>query len=56
MKRARFRVQNNIRWLVVGLWAILGIVTLRYAWIQLVQGDEMAARMRQQAIAPGRHH
>ena len=48
MKRARFRVQNNIRWLVVGLWAILGIVTLRYAWIQLVQGDEMAARMRQQ--------
>ena len=42
MRSARLRVQNNIRWLVVGLWALLGIVTLRYAWLQLVQGDELA--------------
>ncbi len=48
MRSARLRVQNNIRWLVVGLWALLGIVTLRYAWLQLVQGDELAERMRQQ--------
>lgn len=44
----RSKVQNNIRWLVIGLWGMLCVVTLRYAWIQLVQGDEMAERMRLQ--------
>ncbi len=48
MRSARSRVQNNIRWLVVILWGFLGIVALRYAWIQLVQGDELAERMRLQ--------
>ena len=48
MKSPRSKVQNNIRWLVIGLWGMLCIVTLRYAWIQLVQGDELAERMRLQ--------
>ena len=48
MMTPRSKVQNNIRWLVIGLWGMLCVVTLRYAWIQLVQGDEMAERMRLQ--------
>ena len=48
MKRNRIRVQNRIRGLVLVLLVGIGIVILRYAWIQLVQGSELAERMRYQ--------
>ena len=48
MKRNRIRVQNRIRWLVVALLAGMGVVVFRYAWLQLVQGSELAERMRYQ--------
>ncbi|HCB93121.1 MAG TPA: peptidoglycan glycosyltransferase [Selenomonas sp.] len=48
MKRNRIKLQTNIRWLVVALLVGMGIVVLRYAWIQLVKGTEMTERMRYQ--------
>lgn len=49
VKKRRKRAQDNLQLLVVLI--LLGfIVTLgRYGWIQLVQGDEMEARVRMQA-------
>ena len=44
----RNKVQSNIRWLVVVLLFGLVIVIFRYAWLQLVQGSELAERMRYQ--------
>lgn len=48
MKKDRIRVQNHIRWLVVFLVGMMGVVMIRYAWVQLVQGGELAERMRRQ--------
>ena len=48
MRNQRVRVQNRIRWLVVVLIAFMGLVVLRYAWLQLVQGTELAERVRNQ--------
>ena len=48
MKKSRLKVQNNIRWLVLILVGFIGIVTLRYGYVQLVQGSALAERMRQQ--------
>ena len=44
----RNKVQSNIRWLVVVLLFGILIVICRYAWLQLVQGSELAERMRYQ--------
>ena len=44
----RNKVQSNIRWLVVVLLFGIIIVICRYAWLQLVQGSELAERMRYQ--------
>ena len=44
----RNKVQSNIRWLVVVLLIGIVIVICRYAWLQLVQGSELAERMRYQ--------
>ena len=44
----RNKVQSNIRWLVVVLLSGIAIVIGRYAWLQLVQGSELAERMRYQ--------
>ena len=44
----RTKVQSNIRWLVVVLLFGLIVVICRYAWLQLVQGSELAERMRYQ--------
>ena len=48
LRKNRVRVQFRISALVVFLLGMIGIVTLRYAWIQLVQGPELAERMRNQ--------
>ena len=44
----RTKVQSNIRWLVIVLLLGLFVVICRYAWLQLVQGSELAERMRYQ--------
>ena len=44
----RAKVQSNIRWLVVVLLLGLFVVICRYGWLQLVQGSELAERMRYQ--------
>ena len=48
MMNRRVRVQSRIRWLVVILLAAMGVVVFRYAWLQLVQGNELSERMRYQ--------
>ena len=48
MNPNRTKVQSNIRWLVVALLCGIIIVIFRYAWLQLVQGSELAERMRYQ--------
>ena len=48
MNPNRAKVQSNIRWLVVFLMIGMIIVICRYAWLQLVQGSELAERMRYQ--------
>ena len=44
----RKKVQSNIRWLVVAMIFGIIVVTFRYAWLQLVQGSELAERMKYQ--------
>ncbi len=48
MKPTRRKVQSNIRWLVIVLMVGTLIVTLRYGWLQLVQGAELSERMKYQ--------
>ena len=48
LKPTRKKVQNNIRWLVIVLLLGTIIVTLRYGWLQLVQGAELSERMKYQ--------
>ncbi len=47
-KKDRAFVQKRIIKLVMVLLAFMGVVVFRYAWLQLVQGSELAARMRYQ--------
>lgn len=49
MKRdRRGRIQKHILGMVYILGALFGVMVLRYAWLQLVQGDKLAERMREQ--------
>ena len=48
MNKDREFVQKRITKLVLVLLALMGVVVLRYAWLQLVQGSELAERMRYQ--------
>lgn len=48
MKKDRAFVQGRITKLVMFLLALMGVVVFRYAWLQLVQGSELAERMRWQ--------
>lgn len=48
IKKDRAFVQKRIIRLVMILLALMGLVVFRYAWLQLVQGSELAARMRYQ--------
>lgn len=48
MKKDREFLQKRITRLVLVLLALMGVVVLRYAWLQLVQGSELAERMRYQ--------
>lgn len=48
MKKDRAFVQGRITRLVMVLLGLMGVVVFRYAWLQLVQGSELAERMRWQ--------
>lgn len=48
MKPTRKTVQSNIRWLVIVLIVGTIIVTMRYGWLQLIQGAELSERMKYQ--------
>ena len=48
MKPTRRKVQSNIRWLVLVLIIGTVIVTIRYGWLQLVQGAELSERVKYQ--------
>lgn len=45
-KREQKRVAINFRRALVGVLALFILLVLRYGWIQLVQGEELAARVR----------
>ena len=42
MNTTRIKIQRNIINLAVIMLAFLAIIVLRYAWIQLVEGSELA--------------
>lgn len=48
MNKRRQIVQKHIGWLVMGMFTLLAIITLRYGWLQLVQGEALTERMRYQ--------
>ncbi len=48
MKKDRAFVQGRITRLVMVLLGLMGVVVFRYGWLQLVQGSELAERMRWQ--------
>ena len=48
MKKERRQIQRNIGCLGFLMLAAIGIVVLRYSWLQLVQGGELAERMKAQ--------
>lgn len=48
MEKRRYKMQKNIMKLAIFMLAVLGVVVLRYGWLQLVQGNELAERMRNQ--------
>ncbi len=48
MNKNRIAVQRRIVLLTVGMLALIFVITLRYGWLQLVQGSELSERMRNQ--------
>ena len=44
MKKQRHNVQNRIGWLLLAIWGCFFLLTVRFAWLQLVNGDELAER------------
>ncbi len=48
MSNNRVKVQQRIGFLVIFMLAGIVIIILRYGWLQLVQGSELAERMRRQ--------
>ncbi|BEU86986.1 stage V sporulation protein D [Selenomonas sp. TAMA-11512] len=49
VKNRRRKVRDNLQLLVVFILLGFVLTLIRYGWIQLVQGDEMEARVRMQA-------
>ena len=44
MKEQRNKMQTNLGWLLVGAWALMLLLIVRVAWLQLVDGDELRER------------
>lgn len=41
-------LNRNLRWLVITLFGMLGVVLIRYFIVQIIEGDELSERMREQ--------
>ena len=44
MKKQRHNVQLRISWLLLIIWGCFGLLLVRFAWLQLVDGDELKER------------
>ena len=44
MKKQRHSVQHRISWLLLIIWGCFGLLLVRFAWLQLVDGDELKER------------
>ena len=44
MKKQRHNVQLRISWLLLVIWCCFGLLLVRFAWLQLVDGDELTER------------
>ena len=49
MKNVRATVQGRIGYVALIMFAVLVILTIRYAYLQVIQGDALAQRMRDQS-------
>ena len=49
MKNVRTTVQGRIAYVALLMFAVLVVLTFRYAYLQVVQGDALAQRMRDQS-------
>lgn len=45
-RREQKRIARNIGYALLIVWLVFLLLVVRYAWIQLVQGEELAARVR----------
>ena len=47
-QQGKREIQHRIRWGLLGMLALLGVIVLRYAYVQLVQGDRLMERLQSQ--------
>ena len=50
-KKEQARIATNIGYTVLFIWGLFFLLAARYAWIQLVQGEALAARVRHETGA-----
>ena len=48
MKKQRSAIQRRVNLLAMGMMALMGFIVLRYGWLQLVEGNELSERMKNQ--------
>ncbi len=48
-KQEQKKISDHIRWGVLITWLLFALLTGRYAWLQLVQGDALAERVRRES-------
>ena len=48
MKKQRTAIQRRVNLLAMVMMGLMGIIVLRYGWLQLVEGNELSERMKNQ--------
>ena len=48
MKKQRTSIQRQVNKLAFVMMALMGVIVLRYGWLQLIEGNEMSERMKAQ--------
>ncbi len=48
MKKQRTSIQRQVNKLAFVMMALMGVIVLRYGWLQLIEGNEMSERMKEQ--------
>jgi stage V sporulation protein D (sporulation-specific penicillin-binding protein) len=48
MKKQRSAVQKQVNRLALVMMVMMGFIVLRYGWLQLVEGNELSERMKNQ--------